>query len=535
MSTFDTIVIGSGPGGLGAAVALARAGQRVLVLEQHYLPGGWCHSFTLDGHRFSPGVHYIGELGPEGRTRKLYESLGVMHDLHFTELNPKGFDHFLVGDHPQFDLPAGREAQIQAFTQRFPHEARGIRQIYDLVAAINGVFASPPPLRGLTDVARALPRYLPFARWGLRSWQAVLDAHVKDPLLKAYLSSQAGDHGLPPDMAPAVLHGAVIAHYFEGGFYPRGGGASLPRAFIRELKRCGGTIRLRAKVERILVENRQGTPTAIGVRLAGGEEILAPNVVSNADPHVTYLRMMDPEHVPAKLRRRLARTRYSVPMASLFLATDLDLSAFDSGNYWWAATHDVAGAYRRAAHDLPSEQSELDAIFCTVTSLKDRSKFDGTHHTLEAFTPIAWSELKAWESSELGARPEAYAAFKQALTARMLTALDHVIPGIAQHVTFSELGTPLTNRFYVESTRGNAYGTEKTISQLGPFAFPLGSHIARLHLCGASTQIHGIFGATMTGVQAAAQQLGLSPEALLAMRPRRDGETKTLAQVHASA
>lgn len=43
----NSIVIGSGAGGLTAALALARGGDRVLVLEQHYLPGGWCHSFPL--------------------------------------------------------------------------------------------------------------------------------------------------------------------------------------------------------------------------------------------------------------------------------------------------------------------------------------------------------------------------------------------------------------------------------------------------------------------------------------------------------
>ena len=77
MSDFDTIVIGSGAGGLTAALSLARVGQRVLVLEQHNLPGGWCHSFSLEGFLFSPGVHYIGQLHTRGRLRRIYEGLGV--------------------------------------------------------------------------------------------------------------------------------------------------------------------------------------------------------------------------------------------------------------------------------------------------------------------------------------------------------------------------------------------------------------------------------------------------------------------------
>lgn len=62
MTDYDAIIIGSGAGGLTAAVALARAGKKVLVLEQHDRPGGWTHSFTLEGYRFSPGAHYIGDL-----------------------------------------------------------------------------------------------------------------------------------------------------------------------------------------------------------------------------------------------------------------------------------------------------------------------------------------------------------------------------------------------------------------------------------------------------------------------------------------
>ena len=81
MNQFDTIIIGSGAGGLAAAICLARAGQKVLVLEQHDVPGGWCHSFTLQGQRFCPGVHYIGLIDKGQSTSRLYEGLGVANDL----------------------------------------------------------------------------------------------------------------------------------------------------------------------------------------------------------------------------------------------------------------------------------------------------------------------------------------------------------------------------------------------------------------------------------------------------------------------
>ena len=84
---YDSIIIGSGAGGLSSAICLAKEGQKVLVLEQHDVPGGWCHSFYLKGHRFTPGVHYIGLLGEGESTSELYEGLGIANDVVFFRMN----------------------------------------------------------------------------------------------------------------------------------------------------------------------------------------------------------------------------------------------------------------------------------------------------------------------------------------------------------------------------------------------------------------------------------------------------------------
>ena len=111
-----------------------------------------------------------------------------------------------------------------------------------------------------------------------------------------------------PIGVPAGLHAAVAGHYLQGGFYPKGGGRSIPRAFIRQLKKHGGQIKLRARVEQILLEGRK----AVGVRLEGGEEIYADTVVSNADPHITF-GMLPEGTVPRRVRWKLDRASTPCP------------------------------------------------------------------------------------------------------------------------------------------------------------------------------------------------------------------------------
>ena len=509
MMDADVIVIGSGAGGMAAAVALARANKRVLVFEQHYLPGGWCHSFPMSGYQFSPGVHYIGDLGPGGNMRQIYEGLGVANDLVFLELNPDGYDHVHIGDE-RFDIPKGREVYAERLKSRFPSEADGIDRYLSTCARISNQLSADFEIRTLGGAVKSGWRKRDVIFQGLLPLDRFLDRFTKDPLLRAILTIQSGDHGVGPRRALTAIHAAVASHYFEGGWYPKGGGKALPKAFIKELRRCGGEISVRTGVNRILIEGQGSTKKVAGVQLESGEQILAPLVISNADPVVTYGKLLESEHLNSKINRHLRRTKWSTSALSLFLAVDMDVQAagLDSGNYWWSKTTDIQASYDFATNPYLDATNELPGTFLTCTTLKDPSKRAHGHHTMEAFSFVPWEAFRQWENTGPGDRPEAYKKLKASLADRMFEALENTLPGIRDATVFAELGTPLTNRYYVASTAGNLYGTEKTWNHVGPFSWPVKTPINGLMMCGASTSGHGVAGATMSGLAAAHTALG---------------------------
>jgi phytoene dehydrogenase-like protein len=304
VADFDAIVVGSGSGGLVAALALARAGLRVQVFEQHHLPGGYSQSFSIEGFSFSPGIHYIGQLGPGGGLRRLYEGLGVANDLVFLELDPDGYDRVFVGDE-RFDIPKGRDHFTERLKERFPSEAKGIDGYMHTVSRMSEELEWATPPHGVRDAALLIPRLRTVLRYGLMPLNRLLDRFTREPFLRAILSIQSGDHGMAPERAPAALHAGLQEYYFDGGYYPRGGGHAIPEALIGQLTRHGGAVALSTEVDRILVEDGR----VIGVRLTDGSDVRADVVVSNTDPGVTWGRLVEPRFQSARLRRRIERMR----------------------------------------------------------------------------------------------------------------------------------------------------------------------------------------------------------------------------------
>jgi len=511
---FDTIIIGSGAGGLSAAICLARSGQKVLVLEQHNVPGGWCHSFYLDGHRFSPGVHYIGKLAEGQSTNALYKGLGIANDLVFFTMNQAGYEHCRI-DGECFDFPSDFETLSKTLSERFPKEKKGIYSYLNMVRNVSSQLALIPEMNGLWDNVTIPWRTRHLGKYGLFSVKTVIDWYIKDPLLKRILNVQCGDHGLPPGRASFPYHCAVMDHYSDGGYYPMGGGGAIVKAMTHALKRHGGKIRTSQKVKHILLEGDK-PKRAIGVELENGERIYAKRVISNNDPGKTYLELVGEKNLSSKLHRQVLETKYSRASLMLFLTVDMDLrqAGLDSGNIWMMGSKDPDQHFdSQPAADLTSDE-EFAELFISCTTLKDPTSFDGRYHTLEVVTFISHKSFDQFKH-EGNSHSEEYAHFKERLTLKIISSLEKILPGIGAKIVQKELGTPMTNMFYIDSTDGCVYGTEKNFWQIGAFAFKAKSEIENLYLCGASILANGVAGATYSGVQTAAKILNCKQSDLL--------------------
>ncbi len=511
---FDTIIIGSGVGGLSAAIVLSRAGQKVLVLEQHDVPGGWCHSFYLNGHRFTPGVHYVGLLEKGQSTAKLYEALGIANDLTFFRMNPSAYEHVYIGEE-RFDYPGNYEDLVAALIERFPKEEKNIKKYLKLVKNVSAELQLLPDIEGFWQHLTIPFRTKNMGKYALFSLKRVIDWHIKDPLLKKILNIQFGDHGLAPAKASFPLHCAVMDHYFSGGFYPSGGGAALVKAMTTAIKSNGGVIKTQRAVNKILLKG-ENKKTAIGVELENGEKIFADRIVSNADPNITYLNLVGAENLSKRLRKKLDNTKYSCTSLMLFLTVAMDLKAagIDSGNIWLMPNEDMDLVYEKMMLPNISNDEAFPGMFISCTTLKDPSSFDGKHHSIEAITYLDYKIFEKFKN-EKEPRSQEYLQLKKLLTEKMIKTLEKVVPNIRKSIVHKELGTPITNEYYINSTRGSVYGTEKKLTQIGPFAYKAKSEIENLYLCGASTVSHGVAGAGYSGLQTAGEILNKKQKELL--------------------
>ncbi len=311
------IVIGSGFGGLGAAIRLAARGHEVEVFEKRDKPGGRAYVYKIDGFTFDGGPTVI--TAPF-MFDDLWRAAGRRREDYFrlVPVNPyyRIFDH--QGRH--FDYNGDEHLILDEIGQWNPADREGYRRFIGTTRAIfqkGFVELADKPFLHFSDMLRVAPDLIRMQSY--LSVYSYVAQFIKDDFLRRVFSFHPLLIGGNPFDAPSIY---AMIHYLErewGIHYAVGGTGAIVAAMARLFEELGGRIHLNAAVEEILVDSQARRVT--GIRLADGAAVTADHVVSNADSAFTY-RSLIPEHFLRKYNhRRIDRMKYSMSLFVIYFGT----------------------------------------------------------------------------------------------------------------------------------------------------------------------------------------------------------------------
>ena len=510
MANFQAIVIGSGAGGLSAAVFLAKQGFSVLLLEAMPSFGGYLNPFRRGPYTFDTGLHYLGQLGRGEAFLDLLDTLGIADSVDFVELDPEGFDRYVFPDY-EFILCKGKERYKEKLITDFPKQENGIKKyfsVFDKVLKAMGTSMSNG--MGPFGMVGFLMKNPVMLKYGRATFQKLLDEVTTDKLLQAVLGAHTGTYGLSPSRASALIPLMILDHYLSGAYYPKGGSGAFRDAFLDALQTHGAQTKSRSRVVGIDKKANEFV-----VNTESGEQYSAEVVISNADPSLTLGRLMNNKVIRSKTSKKVRRLRPSLGAFYAFIGTDLNLPSFGitDANIHHFDDIDINKIYE--ANDALSLKEHVPAFLITSPSLKDP---EGGHapkgrHTVEIVTMADYDSFGKWAKSPSMKRAEDYKRLKDEIGERMVKAAERHIPGLSGQLDHVEYASPLSNEYWVNAVRGSCYGPEQTPDQMGPGRFNnFTAGIEGLFLVGAGTLGGGVMPCVASGVLAgrkAASFLGL--------------------------
>lgn len=478
------IVIGSGFGGLAAAIRLGARGYRVTILEKLDAPGGRAYVYRQDGFTFDAGPTII-------TAPYLFEELWALcgrrmaEDVQLRRVDP--FYEIRFDDGTVFSASADFERMRSEVARFEPDDVAGFeRFMRDSEKIYDTAFTelADQPFHAFTTMLRALPDMLRLD--GHRRVFAKVSSYFRNEKLRVAFSFHPLLIGGNPMTTTAYY--CLVGHLerLHGVHHAIGGTGEIVKALVRLIQGQGGRLRYQATVEQILVENGRAT----GVRLAGGEQLTADIVISNADAGWTYAKLLSEHKRRRWTDRKLARAHYSMGLFVWYFGTN---RRFDDVYHH---TILLGPRYRELLADIFSRKvlAEDFSLYLHRPTANDPSLAPPGCDTFYVLSPVPnllgnvdWTQMAEPYRARIQQRLE-----------------ETVLPGLGDTIVTSRLLTPLDFRDRLSSLNGAAFSLEPQLFQSAWFRpHNLSEEIAGLYLVGAGTHP----GAGLPGVISSARIL----------------------------
>lgn len=492
--SYDVVVVGAGLGGLSAAASLARLGKSVLVVEQHEGPGGYAHAFRRGDYTFDPAIHWTAQAHEGGILDVYLRALGVRDRIDFVRSETQYGVRF-PGLAARY--PTGVEQFIEA-SRRDAADPNGVEQFIRVCVEITHESRQAGMRVGLRELDDAVSRFPLAFKYRMATCADVMDEFLGDERDRGLCGVIWPHLGVPPSRASFVVYaGQLTATLEDGPVYPVGGFQQLANTFAAAVELAGGELVYGTRVTKIGVADGRVT----GVTLESGQTIAASVVVSNADGRATYEQLIGEEDAPQSTARQLRRLRPGLSAFLLYVATTLDPGDLAHEvflyEYW-----DHEQTFRDVLEGRPG------GLWAAIPTLHDRSLAPEGEHLIVLSSIAPYDVGSPWPRE------------RERWTELLLAALETMMPGVRDHLSFVESATPLTLESHTLNHRGAIYGWEPTPAQSLGKRLKQRAPIAGLFLAGHWTEPGaGSLRVVYSGMNAAQAIAGLEtlPELLTAL------------------
>jgi all-trans-retinol 13,14-reductase len=491
-NTFDLVIIGSGISGLTLANIQAKTGKKVLVLEKHYIAGGFTHTYKKKGFEWDTGLHYIGDVHREGHPIRLLFDYISGGKLKWAKM-PEDYDEFhFPGE--IFTARAGKEAFVENLVRSFPTERKNIEAYITLIKKVTKDFEK-------NNVFKLLPEFMNFSREEVhfsKTTYEVLKSITNNEKLISVLVAIWGDYGLPPKKSSFGVHALIANHYLEGASFPIGGSSEIARSVVAEIEKYDGKVVISCGVKKILIKDH----SAYGVELENGHKIYGHKIVSSAGVHNTFLHLVDKEHLPESFFSKVESLVPSSGYFSLTLGLNKPSEILNhlGGNIW---------KYPGFDHDENVKKylsAPFDAVppmnYISFPSLKDPTwkQRMGQKTSIDVLGILPFEWVKKWEGTVRKQRPQEYQDFKEEIARPYFKVLFELFPQIEGKIDFYEISTPLTVRHFVNYIHGELYGLNLEPNRFKESWLKPKTPIKNLYLTGQDIMMNGVAGAMVSAV-----------------------------------
>jgi all-trans-retinol 13,14-reductase len=485
-------------GGLTTAALLSELGWRVCVLEQHYTAGGYTHSYERNGYEWDVGVHYIGDVGTQTQTKRMFDFLSD-GKLRWASMDAE-YDRFYIGDRV-FSARAGKQAFRDNLVRQFPNEQRAIDEYMKLLAGSGSALSAFGMGRAMKPWQNTLAQ--PFLKWKtpeifFRKTYDVLSDLTDDKDLIAVLCGQWGDMGLPPKSSTFIVHAMIARHYLYGGYYPIGGAWKIAASIIPRIQRAGGEVFTYARVDQIVIDDGR----VCGVAMKDGHRIDCDCVISAAGIDNTFNHLLARDVVEASgYKDKLEKVQPSFAHLGVYigLAETAQALGLPKTNFWIYPGNDYDSAVNAF---LENPDAPFPVVYISFPSAKDPdylNRHPGTS-TIEIVAPAPYEWFAKWRDKTWGKRGDDYDTFKAELGERLMQHLYDKVPQVRGKVDYYEVSSPLSTDWFGGYRHGELYGLAHTPERMQQKWLRPQTKIRGLWLSGQDILTCGVTGAMMAGM-----------------------------------